>query len=246
MTCAAARANSSHIGIFSAAKYMRLRGTGSVVSRGRFQPSAAKGYRSLVRCAPSHGRRRLAPAFAASRSSARCSTRFSAATAHPPRWAVGCSTRPGPLAPSRPLTTGRSDGSPYPVVPDAPVTSAGGVPHHLSPGRPGRLGWWRRGPRRRRSPGPPPRRGGRAARTLPVVAVIPVPVRHVAPGGVPRIARAPVTDGWRRRGRLSGGATDQDQSGQRQRAAHHARNPPRRALHSRHLPRISLGGDPGK
>lgn len=77
-----------------------------MVSRGRFQPLAAKGYRSLVRCAPSHGRRRLAPAFAASRSSARCSTRSSAATAHPPRWAVGCSTRRGPLAPSRPLTTG--------------------------------------------------------------------------------------------------------------------------------------------
>jgi hypothetical protein len=141
----------------------------------------------------------------------------------------------------------RSERSPYPVVPNSPVTGAGRVPHHLRPGRPGRLGWLRRRPWRRRSPGPPARRGGRPARVLPVVALMPVPVRDVAPGRVPWITRAPVTGGWRGWGRPRDGAAGKIQSGQRHHAAHHhGRRPPHRSLGSRHLLRISLDKDPGK
>lgn len=140
-----------------------------------------------------------------------------------------------------------SDRSPYAAVPNSPVTGPGRVPHHLRSRRPGRLRWLRRSPWRRRSPGPPPRRGGRAARTLPVVALIPVPVRDVAPGRVPWITRAPVTGGWRGWGRTGDGAAGHTQSRQRQRAArHHARRPPHHPLYSRHLLRISLDEDPGK
>jgi hypothetical protein len=145
------------------------------------------------------------------------------------------------------LVTDRSDRCPYPVVPDSPVTGPGRVPHHLRPWRPRRLRWLRRGPWRGRSPGPPPGRGGRTSRVLPVVALMPVPVRDVAPARVPRVARAPVAGGCGGRGRLCDGAGGQIERGKRQRAAHHrACSPPHRPFHRRHALRISLNRYPGK
>jgi|GEM_PF-3988880 len=160
--------------------------------------------------------------------------------------AVSYSTRPTPAIRGHLPASGGvvSDGRPYSVVPDAPI-SVSRVPHHLSPGRPRRLGWLRWRPCRRGSPGPPTRRGGRPARMLPVVAAIPVPVQDIAPRGAPWIARAPVLGGGRRR--LRDGAAGQAQNGQRQHQ--HGRRPPQprsRSLDSRHLPRISRDRAPGK
>ena len=96
------------------------------------------------------------------------------------------------------------------------------VPHQLSPGRPRRWRWLRRRPRRRDSPGPPARRTNLACRTLPVMAVIPVPVVSLAPARVSLITRAPVIVGRRSRRRLGDAAgqseSEQDQSTTRQHA----------------------------
>lgn len=150
----------------------------------------------------------------------------------------------GTVAVSQPLNgLGRS---PYSVVPESPNIGSR-VPHQLSPRRPRRLGWPRRRPSQRRSPGPPPTL---ACRTLPVVAVIPVPVVDVAPARVPLITWAPVIGGRRGRGRLGPRArtASQSESRQRQPAPHqHTRRPPNpRLLCSRHLPRISPQPEPSK
>jgi hypothetical protein len=145
----------------------------------------------------------------------------------------------------RPRKPAFSDRSKYSVVPESPNVGSR-VPHQLSPRRPRRWRRLRRRPRRRRPPGSPPGRTKRASRTLPVVAVIPVPVRDVVPTRVPWITRAPVIAGrrgWSRPGR-GAGAAGQSESGQNQPATHqHARRPPNprcRLLYGRHLPRISL------
>jgi hypothetical protein len=122
-----------------------------------------------------------------------------------------------------------SDRSPYSVVPEPPNIGSR-VPHQLSPGRPRRWRWLRRRPRRRGPPGSPARRTIRASRTLPVVAMIPVPVRDVAPARVPLITWAPVIG--RRRGRDRPGprarTASQSERGQSQPATHqHARRPPK-------------------
>ena len=135
-----------------------------------------------------------------------------------------------------------SDRSPYSVVPESPNTGSR-VPHQLSPGRPRRWRWLRRRPQRG-SPGPPARRTALACRTLPVVAVIPVPVVDAAPSRVPLSTRAPVIAGRRGRGRLGPwvGAASQSESGHGQSATHQQpRRPPNPRsllLHSRHLPSL--------
>jgi hypothetical protein len=129
----------------------------------------------------------------------------------------------------------RSDGSPNSVVPESP-TIRGGVPHQVGPGRPGRLRWLRRRPCRRRPPLSPARRTERASRTLPVMAVVPVPVRDLAPARVPLITWAPAI-GRGRRGLGPGiGAADQSESGHGQQATRQQAiaesNPRSRLLHS--------------
>jgi hypothetical protein len=132
------------------------------------------------------------------------------------------------------------DRSPYPVVPESPNTG-GRVPHQLSPRRPRRLRWRRRRPRRCGPPGPRARRTTLACWTLPVVAMIPVPVVGSAPARVPLITRAPAIAGRRGGGRLSPGAANQPEAAQRQRATRQrAARPPNPLLYSRHLSRISL------
>ncbi len=138
-----------------------------------------------------------------------------------------------------------SDRSPEPVVPDSPDASRR-VPHQLSPRRPRRRRWLRRRPRRRGTPRSPTRRTA-LGRTLPVVAVIPVPLVDVAPARIPLITRAPVIARRWDRGRpdQGGGAAGQSEGGQGQPATQQrARRPPNprsRSLYGRHLPRISLG-----
>lgn len=132
-----------------------------------------------------------------------------------------------------------SDRSPNPVVPESPPIRSL-VPHHQRPRRPRRWRWLRRRPRRRDSPGPVTCRTSLACRTLPVVAVIPVPVVGLPPTRVPLIAGAPVISGRRSRDRLRPRAASQSERGQSQPAKHQH---PCRPLHSRHLPRISLRPD---
>jgi hypothetical protein len=151
-------------------------------------------------------------------------------------------------SPTRPAAcTGRgfSDGSPYSVVPESPDAGRR-VPHQLGPRRPRRRRRLRRRPSRRRSPGSPARRTTLGRRTLPVVAVVPVPLVDVAPARVPWIAWAPVIAG-RRRGRRPCPGIGPGQSQGRRQSQHATRqqarrppNPESRSLHGRHLPRISL------
>jgi hypothetical protein len=135
------------------------------------------------------------------------------------------------------------DRSPDSVVKESP-TICSRVPHQVSLRRPRRWRWLRRRPRRRGTPGSPARRS--RCRSLPVVALIPVPVVVSAPGRVPLITWAPVIAGRGGRGRLGPGveAAGQSESRQSQPANHqHVRRPPNprsRLLYSRHLPRISL------
>ena len=91
------------------------------------------------------------------------------------------------IAAHRNSTQVELDRSPYSVVPESPHTG-GRVPHQLSPRRRRRWRWWRRRPRRRGPPGPRARRTTLACRTLPVVAVIPVPVvgSGPSPGSIDR------------------------------------------------------------
>jgi hypothetical protein len=132
------------------------------------------------------------------------------------------------------------DRSPYSVV-EEPPTIGRGVPHQVRLGRPRRWRWLRRRPRRRGSPGSPADWPTliRDSRTLPVVAVIPVPV--VAPARVPVITWAPVIAGPRDRRRLGPGvgAASQSESRQRQRASRQRAGikakPRSRLLHSRSL-----------
>jgi hypothetical protein len=107
-----------------------------------------------------------------------------------------------------------SDRSPYAVVKESPSTGSR-VPHQVSLGRPGRRRRSWRCPRRRGPPGSPARR----SRTLPVVALIPVPVVVVAPGWVPLLTRAPVVAGRGSRGPL-GDTAGQNQSGKSQPVTH--------------------------
>jgi hypothetical protein len=136
---------------------------------------------------------------------------------------------------SRPLARACvwSDRGPDSVVPESPSVGSL-VPHHLSPRRPRRWRRRRRRPRRRHSPGPEARWTNLTCRTLPVVALIPIPVVGSAPAWVPLITRAPVR-AWHR-GRLGAGAASQSESEQSQPASHqHACRP----FSSRHPPRIS-------
>jgi hypothetical protein len=131
-----------------------------------------------------------------------------------------------------------SDRSPYVVVPESPAIGCL-VPHHARARRPGRWRWLRRCPRRRESPGPVAHRTSLARSTLPVVAVIPVPVVDAAPARVPLTTGTPVIA---RRGRCLRDTAGQSDSGQRHRATHQcARRPsdPRsRAPCRRHLLRL--------
>lgn len=139
----------------------------------------------------------------------------------------------------------RSDRSPYPVVPEPPAVG-GRVPHQLSAGRPRRWRWLRCRPRRRGTPGPPARRTERASRALPLVALVPVPIRYGAPARVPGITWAPAIARGRGRSPLGPGcgAAGQCKSGQRHPAGHqHVRKPPHprsRLPRRRHLQRISF------
>jgi hypothetical protein len=167
--------------------------------------------------------------------------------------ATHCRTIPSPpkCVSSQQLSDVWSDRSPYRVVPESPPVGSL-VPHQVRPGRPRRWSRRRWRPRRRKAPGSGARGSRRASRALPVVAVIPVPVRDGGPARVPLITRAPVIAGRRgRRRRGPGvGAASQFESGQRQPATHQrARrppDPPSRLPHSPHLPRISLRRNPGK
>jgi len=131
-----------------------------------------------------------------------------------------------------------SDRSPDLVVPESPATGCL-VPHHARARRPRRWRWLRRCPRRRESPGPVAHRASLARSTLPVVAVIPVPVVDAAPARVPLITGTPVI-AWRGR-RLRDGAT-RSESGQCHRATHQCAcrppDPRSRALCRRHLLRL--------
>lgn len=178
MTCAAVRGNGLQVGIFPAAKYMRFRGRLCSVPR-----TLPGGYR-LSGVAPSFALRRLTVDVGLL---SLCAGSHTLAPFVHPVQPLAFALRGRALAFVRALAISDlwSDRSPYSAVPNSPVTGAGRVPHHLRSRRPGRLRWLGRGPWRRRSPGPPSCRGGRAARTLPVVALIPVPVRDVAPGRVP-------------------------------------------------------------
>ena len=111
------------------------------------------------------------------------------------------------VAAHRNSTHARLDRSPYSVVPESPHTG-GRVPHELSPRRPRRGRWLRRRPHRCGPPGPRARRTTLARRTLPVVAMTPVPVVNSAPARVPLITWAPVTVGRRGGGRLSPGTAN--------------------------------------
>jgi hypothetical protein len=123
--------------------------------------------------------------------------------------------------------------SPYSVVPKSPTVDSR-VPHQVGPGCPRRWRWRRRRPRRRGTPGSPARRTVRASRTLPVVAVIPVPVRDVVPARVPLITWAPVIVRRRGRRRLGNGASHSESGRGQPATRQHAGaepNPRSRLLH---------------
>ncbi len=121
----------------------------------------------------------------------------------------GAVTRPrGELQTQAGPSRVRLDRSPHSVVPDSPTVD-GGVVHQVGPRCPRRLRWLRRRPHRRGAPGrrTHPMTLGRASRTLPVVAAIPVPVRGLAPARVPCTTRAPASGlRGRRLGRPFAGA----------------------------------------
>jgi len=128
-----------------------------------------------------------------------------------------------------------SDRSPDLVVPESPATGCL-VPHHARARRPRRWRWLRRCPRRRESPGPVAHRASLARSTLPVVAVIPVPVVDAAPARVPLITGTPVKARHGRRLRDTAG-----QSGRGERHHQRACRPPdprSRSLCRRHLLRL--------
>jgi hypothetical protein len=127
---------------------------------------------------------------------------------------------------SQQLSGFRSGRSPYSVVPEPPTLSSL-VPHQVGAGRPWRWSRRRWRPGRRRTPGTVARGRRRASRTLPVVAVIPVPVRDGAPAWVPLITGAPVRAGRRPRLGPGAGAAGQSESGRRQPKTHqHTRRSP--------------------